>query len=544
MGATPAPAAPGIVTEYPIPIETTPYGMTTGPDGKIWFVDSGNHTGGTFIGRMATTGASSSAEVVKLPTADLGLAATLGPDGNMWVAQDSHIDKVPLGVGETSQITSYPMGSGTGGYGSIVSGPDGRLWFGFDERIGAITTSGAIESYATTSTTSIQGVIVGPDGKLWFGESNKIARIDTNGKMGPGDEFPLPSGDGSIEALALGPDGNVWFTLGSPAAIGKVTPTGTITIYPTPTPSSLPFGIAVGPDGYLWFPELNNHSIGSIPTTATSGAEITEYPVPDKVGGLYITAGPDRRMWFSQGALNELGAITTNTSVAITPQPPTGPIAPPPGPPPPELPSLPAVPAPVGCLANKLILTDVFSQGGKTQLLGVAPRAAAGKTVTIVSTWNEKVVARALVRPDLSFKASVPLPPSSLRLTNSARYVAMLGKTRSLALKFSRRMYTTAITAKLRTITFKGVVTPPLAKPLGPVVIRAAASCSKIEAGTVVASVKPRPDGTFTASIDLPGTLDHAPAVYLRAQTKVRMSARSKRTFPTFTLVRGVKLAP
>ncbi len=198
----------------------------------------------------------------------------------------------------------------------------------------------------------------------------------------------------------------------------------------------------------------------------------------------------------------------------------------------------------MGCVPNKLILTDVFAQGGKTQLLGVAPRAAAGKSVAIVSTWNEKVVARVLVRPDLSFKASVPLPPSSLRLTNRARYVATLGRVHSLALKFARRMYTTAITAKRRTITFSGVVTPPLAKPVGPVVIRAAASCSRIDSGSVVAATRPRPNGTFTASIDLPATLAHAPAVYLRAQTTVRMSAHSKRAFPTFTLVRGVKLAP
>ncbi len=51
-----------------------------------------------------------------------------------------------------------------------------------------------------------------------------------------------------------------------PAAIGRITPTGTITAFPTPTLNSLPFGLAVGPDHGLWFPERNGDKIGSIPT--------------------------------------------------------------------------------------------------------------------------------------------------------------------------------------------------------------------------------------------------------------------------------------
>jgi streptogramin lyase len=320
LSAGSAGASAGTITEYPTPIVTTPYGMTTGPDGRIWFVDSGNHEGGTFIGRMSTSGASTSSDLVRLPGSELGLAATLGPDGNMWVQQDSQIDKVPVGVTSTAQITPYTLENGTGGYGSIVSGPDGRLWFAWNHKVGTITTGGAIEGYETESESSIPDVIVGPGGKLWFGEGTstgtRIARMDTSGHVGVGDEFPLPSGDGGINAMALGPDGNVWFTLGNPAAIGRITSTGAITIFPTPTSSSLPFGIAAGPDGRLWFPERNSDKIGSIPTTATSGADITEYPVGrTNAGVLYITAGPDSRMWFSENS-GQIGAITTDATPA------------------------------------------------------------------------------------------------------------------------------------------------------------------------------------------------------------------------------------
>lgn len=328
-GAPTALGAAGTLTHYPIPITTTPYGMTTGPDGKIWIVDSGNHTGGTFIGRMSTSGAMTAADLVALPTPDLGLAATTGPDGNMWVLQDNHVDKVPAAVTQTSEITSYALSAGTGGFGSIAAGPDGRLWYGFNHRVGTITTDGTIGSYPTSSTSSIAGVIAGPDGKMWFGMGDTIARMSTAGVVAPGDEFPLPPGNSSVFALTAGPDGNVWFTIAAPAAVGRITPAGTFTIFPTPTASSLPFGITPGPDGLLWFVERNGDNVGSIPTTATSGADITEYPVGGTNIGLeYITAGPDKRMWFNENLPDKVGAITTNAAAATVP-PETTPTIPP-----------------------------------------------------------------------------------------------------------------------------------------------------------------------------------------------------------------------
>lgn len=545
--ATSAGAVAGTISKYPIPVETTPRGIAAGPDGKIWFFDSGNHVGGTFVGRMATSGAIASSDVVKLPSSTLGYAGTVGPDGNMWVLQGSEVAKVPVGVALTSEITPYTPG----GSGSIVSGPDGRLWFGSGTKVAAITTAGVITDYETNFTTGVSAVTVGPEGKLWYAEEKKIARMDTAGKTGPADEFPLPVGEGYINGLVLGPDGNIWFSLGLPAAVGRITPTGTMTIFPTPTLNSLPFGLAVGPDKQIWFAERNSDAIGAIPTSATSGADIVEYPVGiENAGVLYITAGPDSRMWFSEANLSALGAITTNAA------PPGGetPLGSPPGtstlpgtatlPGVATPPAFPAVPPPVGCSANKLILTDVFPQAGKTQVLGVAPAAAVGKTVTILSSWNGKPVAETTVRADLSFTATVPLPPLSLRFTNRALYYAKLGSTRSGALKFARRMYTTSVTASGRSITFRGGVTAPLAKRIEPVTIRVAASCASISTGTVVAEASPTRSGNFSATFLLPASLQNAPTIYLQAQTKVRQNAHSIKTFPTSTLIRGVKLIP
>jgi Divergent InlB B-repeat domain len=202
----------------------------------------------------------------------------------------------------------------------------------------------------------------------------------------------------------------------------------------------------------------------------------------------------------------------------------------------------PGAPAPgpavaVGCAANRLILTDVFPRSGKVLLLGVAPAGTAGKRVAVFSTWNGKQVATPTVQADLTFSVALPLPPRRLRFTNSARYVAKLGSQRSLALKFARRMHATVVTAAGRRVSFSGTITPPLAKPIQPVVIRASASCSAIGRGAIVATVKPSRRGAFTAHFDLGAGQS---IVYLRAQTKVR---NNKRTFSTYTLIRGVKLA-
>ena len=59
-------------------------------------------------------------------------------------------------------------------------------------------------------------------------------------------------------AIAAGPDGNLWFTEygGGVGKIGRITTTGAITEYATPTALSGPWAIAAGPDGNMWFTEL------------------------------------------------------------------------------------------------------------------------------------------------------------------------------------------------------------------------------------------------------------------------------------------------
>jgi virginiamycin B lyase len=65
-------------------------------------------------------------------------------------------------------------------------------------------------------------------------------------------------------AITAGFDGNLWFTEYTGNKIGRITPSGTITEFTIPTPSSTPLGIVSGPDGAIWFAETATNKIGRL----------------------------------------------------------------------------------------------------------------------------------------------------------------------------------------------------------------------------------------------------------------------------------------
>ena len=544
----------GTITEYPIPTaDSTPRGITTGPDGRLWFTEYF----GNKIGRITTAGVIGAGDEIPMPTANVAPSGiTVGPDGNLWFTDvaggdNSRVGRIAPTATSSSDILEIPVPTPNSSPEGITTGPDGRMWFteyGSQDgnRIGVLATN-------ATQTTDITefgidgggfpqpfGIVSGPGGKLWFSAfgTGKVGHIAPPGAFVPTTD-QVTVGDGPL-GITVGPDGNLWVADQLSSQISRVTPDGAVTNFPTYTPNRQPFGIAAGPDGRIWFTEAGgttNH-IG-VMTTDGVMTVADEFTIPtNNANPLFITAGPDNRMWFTESNGNKVGAITTGVAAPAPGGTPPG--SGPPGTPPGEGPPGTGPGTEASCAPNKLILTDVYPKGTRTRLIGVAPAGSAGKRVAFVSTWNGRTVARATVRADLSFSATAPLPPKRLRFSNRARYAAKLGTKRSSALKFARRMYTTGLSASGRTVTFSGTVTRPLDKPPRPVTIRASASCSGVGTGTVVATVKPSSNGAFSARFELPAG---QATVFLRAQTRVRKHARSRTTFPTFTLVRGIRLA-
>ena len=83
----------------------------------------------------------------------------------------------------------------------------------------------------------------------------------------------------------------------------------------------------------------------------------------------------------------------------------------------------------------------------------------------------------------------------------------------------------------------------PLTSPVRAVIIRASASCGTVARGAIVARVMPSRSGSFSATFTVPAALARLGVVFLRAQTAVRKVTTNPRAFPTFSLIRGVRIS-
>jgi streptogramin lyase len=252
----------GAITEFPLPTPTSqPNGITTGPDGALWFAES---LGG--VGRMTTAGATAEFPVFGLP-----YDITTGPGGELWFTSTEIHENSIGSISTAGMVGGITMG-GLGIPFGITTGPDGLLWFAgcaqalppcANSEIVRTTWEGAFTQYPAAGV-SAYGITVGPDGALWFtdsGATNKIGRITTAGAM---TEFPVPSG--SLGGITVGPDGALWFAsaLAGGNTIGRITTAGVVTEIPTPGD---PLNIITGPDGALWFTEHSANKIGRLVLT-------------------------------------------------------------------------------------------------------------------------------------------------------------------------------------------------------------------------------------------------------------------------------------
>jgi virginiamycin B lyase len=195
--------------------DATPQAIAAGPDGSLWFTDSGNDA----IGRITTQG---NFTLQKSPGDEVSDGITAGPDGAMWFTTYNNIGRIAT----DGTVTLFPDSGGSLPHG-ITTGPDGALWFAESNgSVGRITTVGDVEHFPVApSNAMLQGIVTGPDGKLWVTQyviggsrfSNKVIRVTTTGKS---KSFTVGLGPDNI---CVGPDGALWFTEAASAALGRLT---------------------------------------------------------------------------------------------------------------------------------------------------------------------------------------------------------------------------------------------------------------------------------------------------------------------------------
>ncbi len=312
LGLSSGAAQAQVVTEFSsgITAGAQPFGITAGPDGNLWFTESG---GNRIAMINPTTHVITEFSLGGSPRGPQGIAA--GSDGNLWFTESGsnligQINPTTHVITEFSGITGVGVTSLF-----ITAGPDGNLWFTEPSThpIGMInpTTHVVTEFSAGLTPGAIPfGITAGPDGNLWFVEfnSDRIGMINPTTHVITEFSTGMSPGAGPW-GITAGPDGNLWFTEQSLSKIGMINPTThVITEFSTLTPNAGPDGIAAGPDGNLWFAEFNGNRIGRInPTTHV----VSEFIAPGSPQ--MITAGPDGNLWFTLNA-DAVGQITTGAA--------------------------------------------------------------------------------------------------------------------------------------------------------------------------------------------------------------------------------------
>ncbi len=156
-------------------------------------------------------------------------------------------------------------------------------------------------------------------------------------------EFPLPTTPitnppGGPEGITLGPDGNLWFSIQFSSQIGRITPTGAVTVFDIPNVDAGPIDIARGPDNNMWFAEYGNSYVtdeylGRISPVAPY--TITQYPVPLLSAGNVVagptgvqlwgvTAGPDGNVWFTEYNNHAIGHMAPDGTGGVALSTPLG----------------------------------------------------------------------------------------------------------------------------------------------------------------------------------------------------------------------------
>jgi virginiamycin B lyase len=290
------------ITEYPIPAGSggTSGPITAGPDGNLFI-----GTGGAIL-KVSQSGSFTKYTIPTAANTVLGpnvAGITTGPDGDIWfivfakLTERSGATTATVDEGEVFKMTTsgvfteyaFPI-SYNSSPAAITAGPDGNLWFTEPNTgiVGKMTTSGGLTEYAIpTENPAVAlspAITAGPGGDLWLIEPPKsvVARMTTSGRV---TEFNLPNPGYEPTSIAAGPDGNLWVTEvssrpGSALAgrVARLTPSGAFTEYTIPDANSYLYGIIPGRDGNLWFIDGNN-----VARMTTNGA-VTEYTIPASHG--------------------------------------------------------------------------------------------------------------------------------------------------------------------------------------------------------------------------------------------------------------------
>jgi streptogramin lyase len=196
--------ATGSLTQFPLGKNHSPYLITTGSKGNIWWIEAMEGPGGDdwTVGTLTPSGVK---HAYPLPNMPFGIAADRF--GNFWIpTPDSNQLAIVTPAGDVT--VSSEQGS-LAAY--IARGPGNQMFYSNPSGI----DTGTVGSYSPTGQLKVlakglpapEQIIEGPDGNLWFSEaqSSEITRMSPSGSIL---QIPIPRQ--CFYGSAVGPDGNIW----------------------------------------------------------------------------------------------------------------------------------------------------------------------------------------------------------------------------------------------------------------------------------------------------------------------------------------------
>ncbi len=332
--------ADAVIQTYPLPDGTAGTGLTTAPDGTVWFATGDGNIPQPRIGRLdpaaAQPGTSAGISLYPTPTftgapccATIVRSLAYDPEGNVW----------------------FVRSDGMYGYGRV-----GDLRAGTDNGFSWGTVK--YQNGANTAYIGLWGIAYDPTTKqVWLAENTttnvasspgqyagaRMAVTDKALGLSEGPNIALQGGRTTIDSLrydakprgvSIGADGQAWFAESDPGnpgwRIARTNGTGDYTEYliqpcvGTPCSGSYtgtgPTETTVAPDGSVWFTNELNRSIGRLDTV---GGTFTTYTLasiaPALANGrpMQIRTAADGTLWVAvYGGISNPGA---NAIVRIVP---------------------------------------------------------------------------------------------------------------------------------------------------------------------------------------------------------------------------------
>ena len=176
--------------------------------------------------------------------------------------------------------------------GSLVTGPDGAVWFTWEAGIGRLASDGSVRLHRVATTTP-QALTVGADGALWFTD-DPVARVGRFALDGKVSFLSLSSYATRLTDVATGPDGGLWVSSSRPGRLLRLAADGSVTVAADLGADVHIWSITAQSNGDLWFAAAD---LGFGLLTVAGDVRVVHRGAPQVLDSQAIAAARDGTVW-------------------------------------------------------------------------------------------------------------------------------------------------------------------------------------------------------------------------------------------------------